>query len=335
MSISSPKLKAGDEIRIIAPARSMSIISQQTIEYAEKFFNSRGIKVSYGKHVMEKDVFTSSSIKSRIEDLHNAFFDQQIKGILTIVGGFNCNQLLSYIDYDLIKKNPKVFCGYSDITSLSNAITAKTGLITYYGPHFSTFWMQEGNEYTQEYFQKALFPKAVSQKEYITILPSPQRSDDQRYIPSVKREFYSNPGYVVINEGFAEWTIYGGHLSTFQLLFGTEYMPNLENSILLLEESEEFGQYTDVEFDRILQSLIHQPGFKGVKGILIGRFQKVANMNLEKLTTIIKSKKELDHITVVADINFWHATPIATFPIGWNLKLKAEENNVNIQIMEC
>ena len=159
--------------------------------------------------------------------------------------------------------------------------------------------MQEGNEYTQEYFQKSVF-----QKEHIVVLPSPQRSDDQRYISGVKREFYSNPGYVVINEGLAEGTIYGGHLSTFQLLFGTEYFPNLENSILLLEESEEFGQYTDVEFDRILQSLIHQPGFKGVKGLLIGRFQKVSNMNIEKLTTIIKSKKELNHIPVVADINF-------------------------------
>lgn len=329
MSLFPPKLKAGDEIRVIAPARSMSIISQQTIKYAEKFFNSRGIKVSYGKNIIEKDIFFSSSIQSRIEDLHDAFADQQIKGILTIVGGFNCNQLLSYIDYDLIKKNPKILCGYSDITSLSNAITAKTGLITYYGPHFSTFWMQEGNEYTQEYFQKLLF-----QNQQIDVLASSQRSDDQRYIPGVKRKFYSNSGYVVINKWLAEGTIYGGHLSTFQLLFGTEYMPNLASSILLLEESEEFGQYTDVEFDRILQSLIHQPGFKGVKGILIGRFQKVSNMNVEKITTIIKSKKELNYIPVVADINFWHVNPIVTFPIGWSLSLKAEENNVVIQIIE-
>jgi muramoyltetrapeptide carboxypeptidase LdcA involved in peptidoglycan recycling len=81
----------------------------------------------------------SSSIASRVEDIHAAFSDSNVRGILTVIGGFNSNQLLDSLDYELIKNNPKILCGYSDITALATAITAKTGLITYSGLHFSTW----------------------------------------------------------------------------------------------------------------------------------------------------------------------------------------------------
>ena len=102
-----------------------------------------GYKVSFGKNVMNSvnEDFCCGSISDRVADIHEAFRDKNVKAILTVIGGYNINQLLDYIDFKLIKENPKIFCGFSDITALSNAIYSKTGLVTYYGPHFSSFGM--------------------------------------------------------------------------------------------------------------------------------------------------------------------------------------------------
>ena len=91
------KLQKGDEVRVIAPAQSMFYISEETKKNAAERFNDLGLNLTFGKHIEETDEFVSSSIESRIEDLHNAFKDQNVKAILTVIGGFNSNQLLKYI----------------------------------------------------------------------------------------------------------------------------------------------------------------------------------------------------------------------------------------------
>jgi muramoyltetrapeptide carboxypeptidase LdcA involved in peptidoglycan recycling len=148
------------------------------------------------------------------------------------------------------------------------------------------------------------------------------------------REFIKNEGFKVINEGAAEGMTIGGNLCSFNLLQGTEYMPSLEDAILFIEDDELAGDYTAVVFDRDLQSLIQQPGFKGVKGIAIGRFQKASNMTMEKLTYIIKTKKELDNIPVVYGFDFGHTTPHLTFPLGGKASLIAKNNDVKLTILE-
>src|SRR3989338_6130124 len=150
------KLKIGDEVRIIAPSRSIKILSEEIKRIADKRFLDLGLKLTFGKHVYETDEFNSSNIESRIADLHEAFSDKDVKAVITVIGGFNSNQLLKYIDWDLIKNNPKIFCGYSDITALNNAIFAKTGLITYSGPHYSTFGQKLYFNFTLDYFKKCL-----------------------------------------------------------------------------------------------------------------------------------------------------------------------------------
>ncbi|HEX5564736.1 MAG TPA: LD-carboxypeptidase, partial [Sporosarcina sp.] len=133
------KLKRGDEIRIIAPSRSASILSEEGVHAAKGRLENLGFVVSFGKHVFDKDLQSSTSIQQRVDDLHEAFADKSVNGILTVIGGFNSNELLPYIDYELIKENPKVFCGYSDITAIGTAISTQTGMVTYSGPHFSSF----------------------------------------------------------------------------------------------------------------------------------------------------------------------------------------------------
>ena len=124
------KLKKGDEVRVIAPSQSMRILGKDCIEIAKKRLEDMGLKVTFGKNVMNSmsDNYNCASIEDRIEDLHEAFRDTNVKAIMTAIGGFNSNQLLDYIDYELIKENPKILCGFSDITALLEAIHAKTGL---------------------------------------------------------------------------------------------------------------------------------------------------------------------------------------------------------------
>lgn len=250
------KLKKGDEIRVISPSCSLSIVSNENKKLAIKRLTDMGFQVTFSKYADEIDRFASSSISSRIQDLHKAFGDPNVKAILTTLGGYNSNGLLKHLDYDLIRKNPKFFCGYSDITALNNAIYAKTGLVTYSGPHFSSFGMEKGLEYTTDYFLKCL-----TSNEPIEVLPSETWSDDSWYIDQENREFIKNEGYVSIQEGEATGDIIGGNMSTFNLLQGTPYMPNLKDKILFIEEDSLTGTSTLKTFDRYLHSLMQRRRF--------------------------------------------------------------------------
>lgn len=310
------RLKPGDEIRVIAPARSMAIIKGEQLRIAQERLNQLGFTITYGKNAELHDEFFSTSIEERIEDLHDAFTDPNVKGILTVIGGYNANQLLNYIDFEIIKNNPKILCGFSDITALQGAIYKKTGLITYSGPHFSSFGVKHGFEYTLD-----SFINAVTNDAPYEILASSDWSDDPWYLDQDDRHFIKNNGYTVIQEGDAEGRLIGGNLCTLNLLQGTEFMPSLKDSILFIEDDEESHALT---FDRDLQSLLHLPDAQGIKGILIGRFQKNSQVTEEALRKIIESKKELHGIPVIADVNFGHVQPYATIPIGGRAAIKAK-----------
>ena len=322
------KLKLGDEVRVIAPSRSMVILGEDCKKIATERLESLGLKVTFGKHVMEADSdYMCASIESRVEDLNEAFRDKNVKAILTVIGGFNSNQILDYIDYDAIKENPKIFCGFSDISALSNAIHAKTGLVTYSGPHYSSFGMLKGFDYEMEFFKKMFF-----QDDEFEITSSNEWSDDAWFIDQENRTFFPNEGMFVINEGDAEGDIVGGNLCTVNLLQGTEYMPDISNKVLFLEDDDMAGKIYLMEFDRNLQSLMHMPEFKTVKGIVLGRSQVATAMTKEKWIKLIKNKKELASIPVVAGADFGHSTPIFTFPVGGRVKVSAHGNDIKITI---
>ncbi len=323
-----PKLKIGDGVRVIAPARSLAMpwLTDELKKIAKKRFKKLGLNLSFAKHVNELDEFNSSSIKSRLFDLHEAFRDKSIKLIIVVIGGFNSNQLLRYLDYDLIKKNPKIFCGYSDITALSNAIYAQTGLITYSSPHFFSFGDKKSFDYTLEYFKKCLFSS-----EPFEVKPATRWSNDRWANDQKNRNFVKNEGFWLINEGEAEGKIIGGNQCTFNLLQGTEFMPNLEGKLLFLEDDNEAHVAT---IDRDLQSIIHQPDFNKVKGIVFGRFQPDTKMTKKLLTKIIKTKKELNALPVIANVDFGHTTPFITFPIGGTAKLLAQNKKIKLEILK-
>src|SRR5215218_5309815 len=318
------RLRPGDEVRVVSPAVSLGFIPEAQKATARERLEGLGFHLSFSRNVEVLDRFDSSPVEARVSDLHEAFADPGVQGMLTTLGGYNSNQLLGYLDYDLIQSNPKIFCGFSDITALATAIHARTGLVTYSGPHFTTFGMKRGIDYTREYFERCLM-----REEPFEVLPADHWSDDLWYEDQENRDCVPNPGYEVIHEGEAEGTPLGGNLGTLCLLFGTLYMPELEGSILLLEDDEEIGP---VHFDRELQSLIHQPGFEGVRGMVFGKFQRASNMDQDALTAIVESKRELDGIPVVAGTSFGHTTPQFTFPIGGYGRLHAGDGIAGISI---
>lgn len=320
------KLQIGDEIRVIAPARGMKLLSEETINIAKSRIEDLGFNLTYGRNVFNCDENFSSSVEDRVSDISDAFSDKNVKAILTVIGGYNSNQILDYLDYEIIRKNPKIICGYSDITALLSAINTQTGLVTYLGPHFSSFGMKYGFEYTIENFKDTF----MNQGDY-EIKSSNDWSDDLWFADQEKREFIKNEGIYFINEGSFNGELVGGNISTFCLLSGTKYFPDLSNKVLMLEAHSEVK---DVHFDRLLQSLIQQPNFKKIKGLIIGMFQKESKISKEKLLKIIKSKRELENVPVVANANFGHITPIITLPIGGNVNLSLLDKEIQLKILQ-
>ena len=331
MKIITKKLNKGDEIRIIAPSRSMKILKEDVIKLATERLERLGLKVTFGKNVMKykDEYFKCATIEERIEDLHEAFKDKNVKAIMTVIGGYNVNQILDYIDYKLIQENPKIICGFSDITALVNAIYAKTKVITYLGVQFFSFGMKYGFDYSMEYFKKMFF-----ENKKIEVLTSKQWSNDKWLKNQEDRNFINNEGMKIINEGEAEGKIIGGNLCTLNLLQGTEYMPDLDNSILFIEDDGETGKAFIKEFDRNLQSLLHCVKGKKIKGLVIGRAENVSEMNYDKWNKIIESKSELQNIPIIINADIGHTTPIFTFPIGGNANIVAKDKNIEIKFSD-
>lgn len=318
------KLVAGDTVRVVAPSFSLKIISEDVRSIANKRFAEMGITLEFADHAEEMNDHLSSDIKSRVNDLHAAYNDKNVKAIFAVIGGYNSNQLLSHLDWELIKNNPKPLIGYSDTTALQNAILAKTGNISYSGPAYSTFGQEKYFEYTLGHFKKMLFssnPVVITRSEVWT--------DDEWFLDQGKRNVFQNEGWLPIYNGNAEGRIIGGNLGTLGALFGTEYMPDLKDSILFLEddECEKFN-----EFDRILQSLVLQKDFSGVRGVVLGRFQTGSEMSTEYIKELFNNRPEFEDIPVIANVDFGHTNPMITYPIGGNAIIKISESDSYIEI---
>ncbi len=173
--------------------------------------------------------------------------------------------------------------------------------------------MLKGIDFSINYIKKCLFSN-----EPYEVINSEQWSDDAWYIDQEKRNFYKDNGIEVLNHGKAEGKIVGGKLCTLNLLQGTEFMPDLTNSVLFIEDDE---LTSPSSFDRDLQSLIHQKNFDRVKGIVIGKFQLKSEVSESLLKKIIQSKQELASIPVLYNLNFGHTTPHICFPIGGFVKI--------------
>jgi muramoyltetrapeptide carboxypeptidase len=303
------KLRRGDTIRVIAPALSRAFVTEHDHSgLIEKRFAALGLRLTYGDHVDERDDFDSSSSASRVADMHAAFADPEVAGILTVIGGFNSNELLPHLDWDLIAANPKIFCGFSDITAVQNAILARTGMVTYSGPHWSSFGMRDHFEQTEQWFAQALLGDGP-----VEVRPAQRWTDDLWFADQDNRTVRDNDGWWPLRPGQAAGRIVGGNLCTLNLLQGTEYMPSLAGAVLMVEDD----YLCDArEFARNLTSLLQLPDASGVQGLVIGRFQEASRVTRSLLEQIVARQDRLAGLPVLANADFGHTDPRITFPIG-------------------
>lgn len=312
----SPKLRPGDTVCVVAPASLFELTPDKPAIIAERIEGELGLRLTFSEGCsLSRDVLGSTPIEARVADLHRAFLDPDVAGLLTFIGGYNSNELLPYLNWELFRRHPKVLCGFSDITALGNAMWARSGLVNYSGPHYSTFGQKRHFDYILQGFRRC-----VMQEGGFEVIPPDHWSDDAWYEDQDNRELMPHPGWRIHRTGVAEGPIVGGNLCTLNLLQGTPYMPTLDGAIVFVEDDFESHPRT---FNRDLETLTQLPEFAGVRALVIGRFQKASAMTSELLEEIIGRKAALRGIPVVSGLDFGHTDPKFTFPIGGTARLEA------------
>ena len=320
----TPTLSAGDEIRVIAPSGAWQPKRQATYDRAKQRLEALGLVVTYGKNIQAQERFKTGSVAERLADLHDAYRDPKVKLVMALHGGWSANALLPGMDWQLIAANPKPLIGFSDITVLVNALYARTGVTQYLGPTYSTFGGKAAADYTLESFKNGLFGTGPLQL---------RRSREWQ------RQRGSGPAktrpWKILQPGTEQGVLLGGNLGTFYLLQGTPYLPAFDQpTILVVEDDDEAGRHSAVEFDRRFESLLQLPGVReNLRGVLIGRFQPGSRVTMPDVVHIVQ-RLQLRGVPVIADMDFGHTMPLLTLPIGGTVQITTEGNRPRVNLLQ-
>lgn len=318
-----PKLDKGKKIGVIAPADPVrGVCSEDAIQRGYEYLRARGYLVEEGESVKKLTKrHVAGSISLRINDIHNFVKRDDIGCIMAFWGGFNSNQLLDHLDYDLIKKHPKIFIGYSDVTALTTAITTKTGLITFSGPGVITFAKPEPFEYSWEYFEKM----CISPREKMIIKPSLDYADDLYFLrkDSDYRIKKQNEGVKVFKGGKTHGEIIAGNLQTLLVLNSTEYLPDMSGKILFVEEDE---TSTPAHVDRFVCQCEQIGWFNKISGLVFGRFTEQSQFSAEdSFEDLLKEYLSGAPFPILYNVDFGHSDPMITIPNGGTCQIDNDQ----------
>lgn len=299
------KLKKGDTIGVIAPSNYIEKDDLEYINASIALMEASGFKVKFGKYVFEDTLGYGTSPEKRATDINWAFKDDEVKAIMCVKGGEDSNTTLDYIDYEMINKHPKIICGFSDNTSILNAIHEKTGLVTYHGPTFKslTSW-ETGYAYKQ-------FIKTFAENTESLIMGEPEDE------------------YTTIQAGQATGELVGGNLSLFTKLVCGKYAVNLQDKILFLEE---LGFEAAPEMVNSNIYYLKQNGvFDRIAGLWIGNYEHPSKVSIEK---IIKNAIEDEYkFPIIKSDNFGHIDKKIIIPIGTKAEINTNEK-IKIKLVE-
>ena len=292
------KLKKGDIIGVVAPSNPIVGDNIEEIKKAKEIIEADGFRVKFSENLFSNTNNYSGTAKEKAEDINNMFADKEVKMIWCAKGGNNSNSTFEYLDFDIIKNNPKIICGYSDITSITNIITEKTGLVTFSSTNFKTIATDE----TDYSYKQAL----------------------NRFVQG-SLEFGQN-NFKIIKSGEAEGKLIGGNLSLIRGLVCGKYKVDFTDKILFIEE---LGYETDPAMVSNNLYYMKQNGvFDKIKGLWIGNYEHESGIALEKI--VLDCIEEKYNFPIIKSNNFGHIEKKEVIPIGTKAKIK----NGKIKLIE-
>jgi len=295
-------LKPGDTIAITSPAGAVWDNAQ--VEKFKGIIETLGFKVKLGQTLKEKHGYFAGDDKLRAKEINDLFADKDVKGIFCMKGGWGCARILDKLNYDVIKKNPKVIMGFSDITSLLIAINSKTGLITFHGPVGNSGW----NDFSVDYIKRVLMNKEAVTYSY------PDKDDDKPFI---------------ITTGKAKGILIGGNLTVLAGIIGSDFLPNWKNKILFLEEAKE----EPYSIDRMLTQLKLAGVLNNISGFVFGKCVKCEAEEPQK-AFLFKEVLE-QHLKPLGIPAFYgamigHIENKYTIPIGIETEIDADKCEIKL-----
>lgn len=284
MNIIKPaNLKEKDTIGILATSGPIEG-KKENLLHAVDFFQELGYKVVLSENIFSKDRYLAGSDEKRVEELHKFFLNPNINAIICLRGGYGAIRLINKIDYSIIRNNPKIFCGHSDITALNAMFLKKAGLITYSGPMIMSDFAKENTiPFTVQEFFRTLKNNSV--------------------------EFKADK---IIKNGNAKGIFWGGNLSTLVSLCGQDFIPD-KKFIFFMEDINE----PVYKIDKMLTQLTNIKSFTdNIQGLVVGEF--VGNDNEEWLQILINEMSEKLNIPVIEKKGITHHSRKITMPYGAN-----------------
>jgi len=306
-------LRPGATVGLITPSTYVS--DPDRLALAERTLKFFDLKPKLGKNVRKRNGYLGGSIEERLEDLHAMFADRSVDAVFAIRGGYVSGQLLDRIDYDLLRKNPKIFLGFSDITAMHLAIQKRAGLVTFHGP----VALSEFSDYTQKHFRRALFETAP-----LGAVTNPPDTNPLRPSHTLR----------TIHGGKARGALVCGNLTLISTTMGTPFEIDTRGRILLLEDIDE----QPYSIDRMLTQLRLAGKLDSAAGLVFGecylcrpRDYKPAFDSTLSFGEVLDEILGKLRIPVLSGLTFGHTDDQLTLPLGVMATLDADKGELVIE----
>jgi muramoyltetrapeptide carboxypeptidase len=303
------RLLPGDTIGLIEPASGSDEAFDVTL--VEEAIAAMGLKSKRGAHVLNRFGYFAGADKDRAADVNAMFADKSVKAIFAVRGGWGCARILPYLDWSIIRANPKLLLGYSDITALHMAIAAKApGTITLHGPNASSAWGKS----SVESFRAIAFDGAMP------LYKNPVQTEDRL----VQRKFRTQ----VLTGGKAQGRLLGGNLTVLTALAGTPYMPSFDGAILFLEDVDE----AEYRIDRMLTQLGQAGILKRLSGFVFGQCTACTAKEGSRFTLGDILRQHIGTLGIPAyhGAYFGHITDQFTLPVGAKAEIDADAGTLQM-----
>nr|WP_239454255.1 S66 peptidase family protein [Bacillus suaedaesalsae] len=330
-------MQPGDRVATVSPSwggagePELRWRYEQGVNRLEEIF---GLKVIPMPNSMKGGEYLYKNPKARAEDLMTAFKDESIKGIIANIGGEDSIRLLPYIDFDVIRKNPKIFMGYSDVT-VSHLFCHKAGISSFYGPAILTDFAEnvEMNPYTIEMVNRTIFSNEIIGEIHPANEWTSERLEWIEENKELRRTMRKNSGYEVLQgSGVAQGQLIGGCIEVLEFAKGTELWPEekyWENSILFFETSEDKPEPDLIKY--WLRNYAVQGILRKANGIIFGKpkDEKYYDEYKEEILNVMK-EFGLEDLPILYNLNFGHTEPKFILPYGSKAEINCEKRTFTI-----